>query len=174
MKLRWFLVFVAAALALTAVVYADRWDLVKRQIDRKFPTVPKISTSELAALLNDPGAKKPVLFDVRTEAEFKISHLAGARRAEPKSDPSDLPRQKETPIVTYCSVGYRSAEVAERLRVAGYTNVRNLEGSIFQWANEGRPLVRGAGEPTDKVHPYSATWGTLLKKEHRANLPAAK
>ena len=45
--------------------------------------------------------------------------------------------------MTYCAVGYRSAEMATQLRAAGFTNVRNLEGSIFQWANEHRPLVHG-------------------------------
>ena len=54
---------------------------------------------------------------------------------------------KDAPIVTYCSVGYRSGKMAERLQAAGYTNVRNLEGSIFKWANEHRPLVRGESEP---------------------------
>jgi len=29
---------------------------------------------------------------------------------------------------------------------AGYTQMQNLEGSIFQWANERRPLLRD-GEP---------------------------
>jgi hypothetical protein len=45
--------------------------------------------------------------------------------------------------VTYCAVGYRSSETAERLHAAGFTNVRNLDGSTFQWTNEHRPLVRG-------------------------------
>ena len=176
MKLRWGLAFVGATVARAAVVYADRWDFVKRQIDRKFPDVPKITTGELAALLAEAGAQQPVLLDVRTEPEFKVSQLVGARRVEPKSDPatSDLPRSKETPIVTYCSVGYRSAEFAQQLRAAGYTNVRNLEGSIFQWANEGRPLVNGRGDSTKEVHPFNAVWGTLLKKEHRAETPGAK
>jgi len=72
--------------------------------------------------------------------------------------------------VTYCSVGYRSAKMAQRLRNAGYTNVQNLEGSIFEWANEHRPLVRD-GEPTKQVHPYSALRGHLLRDEVRAPLP---
>ena len=44
---------------------------------------------------------------------------------------------------------------------AGFEHVYNLEGGIFQWANEGRALYR-AGEPAEKVHPYNRTWGRLL------------
>jgi hypothetical protein len=75
--------------------------------------------------------------------------------------------KKETPIVTYCAVGYRSGEMAERLRAAGFTNVRNLEGSIFAWANEHRPLVQ-ENERATRVHPYNGFWGRLLNDDARA------
>ena len=45
-----------------------------------------------------------------------------------------------------------------------------MSGSIFQWANEGYPIERN-GEPADKVHPYNARWGKLLKPQLRADLP---
>lgn len=45
----------------------------------------------------------------------------------------------------------------------------NLEGSIFAWANEGRPLVDDKGLAT-KVHPYDAKWGELLKPALRSPL----
>jgi hypothetical protein len=44
--------------------------------------------------------------------------------------------------VIVCSVGYRSAYFAEELAGAGFTGVRNLEGSIFQWANSGHAVHR--------------------------------
>jgi rhodanese-related sulfurtransferase len=76
---------------------------------------------------------------------------------------------KDTPIVTYCAVGYRSGDLAERLRAAGFSNVHNLEGSIFQWANEHRPLVREE-QRASMVHPYSTFWGRLLNDDVRAPL----
>jgi hypothetical protein len=45
--------------------------------------------------------------------------------------------------------------------------VRNLDGSIFAWANEGRPLERN-GQPAQLVHPYDALWGKLLDPARRA------
>jgi rhodanese-related sulfurtransferase len=145
------------------------WFLLKKSLRHKFPKVEWISTSELADWLADKRRPAPVLLDVRTPDEWNVSHLPGARRVDPnasvESVAAGLP--KDTPIVTYCAVGYRSGEMADRLRAAGFSNVRNLEGSIFQWANEHRPLVRG-DERARTVHPYSAFWGRLLNDDVRA------
>jgi rhodanese-related sulfurtransferase len=103
-----------------------------------------------------------VLLDARTQSEFDISHLAGASRVDPDSDELDpAPVLGETLVVVYCSVGYRSAAVARRLDAAGFRHVYNLEGGIFQWANEGRAVYRG-GKRVEEVHPYNRAWGRLL------------
>ena len=147
------------------------WFFVKRSLRGKFQHVHWITTGQLAEWLAAKDRPQPVLLDVRTPAEWQVSHLPGARRVDPKADPqtaaAGLP--KDAPIVTYCSIGYRSAAMAERLRAAGYSHVQNLEGSIFQWANEHRPLVR-EGAPVTRVHPYSAAWGRLLAPEVRAEV----
>lgn len=155
--------------AITPLLFAQGigWGLVNAKIRSEFPDVPRMSTSELADALNDSKQPKPLLRDVRTRAEFEVSHLAGATRVESGADVTKLALPRGKAIVTYCAVGYRSAALAKKLRDAGYTNVTNLEGSIFRWANENRPLVHD-GQPTDKVHPYNALWGTLVDKGHRA------
>jgi len=150
--------------------HAIRWSLVNAKIRSEFPDVPRISTEELAAWLNDSARKPPVLLDVRERAEFEVSHLRNAQQVQPSALASAIQLPKDQAIVTYCSVGYRSGGFAERLRQAGYTNVANLEGSIFQWANEGRLVFSGA-TPVKKVHPYGRTWGLLLKKKLRAEMP---
>jgi rhodanese-related sulfurtransferase len=147
------------------------WPTVKAQIAKEFPSVKKVSTAELAKELDSP--QRPALVDVRTAAEFEVSHLSGAQHVDPEAAASDLKLAKDALIVTYCSVGYRSARFAERLQKAGFLSVRNLEGSIFQWANEGRPLVNSSG-PTTTVHPYDRNWGTLLDASRRAKVPDAK
>ena len=65
------------------------------------------------------------------------------------------------------TLGRLCSELARRLMKNGITNVFNLEGSIFQWANEGRALA-GTNGPAAKVHPYNDRWGALLKPEVRA------
>ena len=143
------------------------WRLVNAKIRSEFPAVKRISTAELAEWLNDSTREQPLLLDVRTRPEFEVSHLRGACHVAPDAAASAIRPPKDRPIVTYCSVGYRSGRFAERLAAAGFSNVVNLEGSIFRWANEGRELVRD-GRKVDKVHPYNRAWGLLLKRSRRA------
>lgn len=147
------------------------WFILKQSLRHRFPGVEWITTEQLADWLADEKRPPPVLLDVRTEEEWNVSHLPGARRVDPGVPVEEAAEglSKETPIVTYCAVGYRSGELATKLRAAGLTNVRNLEGSVFQWANEYRPLVRG-DEAVTTVHPYSNIWGALLMDDVRAAL----
>ena len=46
-------------------------------------------------------------------------------------------------------------------------SVHNLEGSIFKWANEGRPMVDNEGKPTKYCHPYNTVFGLTLSKDLR-------
>lgn len=147
----------------------DGLEKMKALVHERFPVVRHLTPAELAAWLADPKRSAPVLLDVRTRVEFEVSHLPGARHVEPGIPTSELlpTLPAGQPVVVYCSVGYRSAECATRLLKAGFTNVINLEGSLFQWANEGRPIEAG-GQPATKVHPYSERFGKLLKPELRA------
>jgi len=161
---------IVAALALFGMRSID-WFLLKQSLRHRFAKVEWITTAQLADWLADQQRPPPVLLDVRTEEEWDVSHLSGARRVDPNSSVEKVAAEisKETPIVTYCAVGYRSGALATKLREAGFTNVRNLEGSIFEWANEHRPLVR-EDQPVTTVHPYSSLWGRLLVDEARAPL----
>lgn len=129
-------------------------------------TVPTVPAAALAQELAQPAA--PLLLDVRTPAEFRVSHLAGARFVSYDSIATatfaDLDRTR--PVVVYCSVGVRSERLGERLQALGFSQVRNLYGGLFEWVNEGHPVVNAAG-PTANVHPYSALWSPWLKRGHK-------
>ena len=49
-------------------------------------------------------------------------------------------------------------------------NVFNLQGSIFQWANEGR-LLMANDRAVHAVHPYNERWGVLLNPQLHPNAP---
>ena len=166
------LLVVAGCFGGIASSHAIGWSLVNAKIRRDFPAVRRITTVELAEWINDPRRSQPFLLDVRERAEFEVSHLPRAHHVAPDAPASTVHQPIDLPIVTYCSVGYRSGAFAERLRAAGFTNVVNLEGSIFRWANEGRPLFRHQRQ-VEMVHPYNRTWGLLLKNEHRAKVAAS-
>ncbi len=148
------------------------WALVNYKVRHDFPDVRRTNPKQVADALHDPKGPNPVLLDVRTKAEYQVSHIHGARRVEPGSDASAIDLPHDTPIVTYCSVGYRSGAFAKKLNEAGYKNVQNMGGSIFEWANDGYPIEQD-GHPVKKVHPYNARWGKLLKQSLRADVPPA-
>ncbi len=141
------------------------WFLLRQLLRLQFPQIKTMSPANLAAWLAQSDPNKPLLLDVRTEAEYAVSHLPGAVQINPTTqDFNHLGAiAPETLIVTYCSVGYRSAALAKHLQQAGYQNVVNLEGSIFRWANEHRLVVR-QGRPVRQVHPYNRVWGWLLDR----------
>lgn len=126
-------------------------------------TVPTVPAAALAEELAAP--RPPLLLDVRTPVEYRVSHLRGARFVAFDSIATaqfaDLDRTQ--PVVVYCSVGVRSERLGERLYALGFRNVRNLYGGLFEWVNEGHSVVDSAGSTTN-VHPYSPFWSPWLKR----------
>jgi rhodanese-related sulfurtransferase len=132
-------------------------------IRETFPEVKQLSTHELGAWLEDTTREPPLILDVRAPEEFAVSHLRDAQLAPDLATAIPLVRsiQPDRAIIVYCSVGYRSSRLARFLLKETPASVWNLEGSIFQWANEGRAVYRGATR-VDRVHPYNEEWGQLL------------
>ena len=148
------------------------WSTTLKMIRAKFPGVAQLSTDSLQAWLDESErapSERPLLLDVREKEEYEVSHLKDAVLAASEKEALEalegVPPGR--PVVLYCSVGYRSSEMAGFLQKRGYEKVYNLEGSIFAWANEGRPVYRG-GEHVQVVHPYDRVWGKLLKKALRS------
>ena len=135
-----------------------KWDVAERYPNVQTVTVPELNGMMLAG-------EKVVLLDVREAEEYAVSHLKGAKRARTLAAAMPLLPREDTPIVVYCSVGFRSAELAEALMGQGRTNVFNLAGSIFEWANEGLPLYR-EDERVNEVHPFDEKWGRLLDEKY--------
>ncbi len=107
-----------------------------------------------------------VLLDTRKREEYQVSHLENAFWVGHKSfeinEVQEKYPKKDTPIVVYCSIGVRSETIGEKLLKAGYTNVKNLYGGIFEWKNEENPVFDSSGNATDKIHAFSKHWGKLL------------
>ena len=137
------------------------WKVVKGLMHRRFTGVQSVSSDKLANWLAG-DMPPPVLIDVREREEYDVSHLPNAQHlptfeAIQQADiPADATR------VLYWTVGYRSALRAQQLQDTGYKNVMNLDGSILEWYNQGRPVVVD-GQRVKQVHPYSRTWGVLLE-----------
>jgi rhodanese-related sulfurtransferase len=126
-------------------------------------SVPEISVKGIDSL------KYAVFIDSRSLAEFEVSRIKNARWSGFDEFTTDNLKDvsKESTLVVYCSVGYRSEKISEKLLDLGYANVYNLYGGIFEWLNEGKPVVDSNGNTTDTVHAYSKTWGIWLKNGNK-------
>lgn len=107
-----------------------------------------------------------MLLDVRSAQEFADGHLEGAVRADSVGDALLHLRQRPAGVsaVLYCSVGHRSSALADKLLARGAGSIYNLEGSLFEWANEGNAVLATDGR-SGKVHPYDRQWGVLLRRD---------
>lgn len=147
---------------------------VKALVRTKFPAARQLSTQELSQWLESDKKEKLIILDIREKAEYEISHLPGAVWVHPDTDFEDVLDQIKSAetVVAYCSVGYRSSQFITRIQKAGKKagknlNLWNLEGSIFQWANEDRPIENSKGEAVELVHPYNKTAGKMLEPSRR-------
>lgn len=127
-------------------------------------TVPVISTTGLDSILSSNS--NLILLDTREKLEFDVSHLPGSTLAAYSSFSADELKnlERSTPIVVYCTIGYRSERIGEKLKAAGFTNVHNLYGGIFHYKNEGGIVVTSSNDTTDKVHTYNKQWSRFLEK----------
>ena len=110
--------------------------------------------------------KNIVLLDTREKREYEVSHLKNAHWVgfENFDLKSVTAIPKDANIVVYCSIGVRSGKIGEKLMQAGYSNVHNFYGSIFEWVNQGNPVYDMAGKPTNKIHGYNWKWGVWCNK----------
>jgi rhodanese-related sulfurtransferase len=117
--------------------------------------------------VKEAKTKKSAYFiDTRVKREFDVSHIKNAQWVGYNEFNLEKVRNipKDSEVIVYCSVGYRSEKIGEKLEKAGYKNVKNLWGGIFEWVNDGNLVVDNTEKTTQKVHAYSQKWGTWLLK----------
>jgi rhodanese-related sulfurtransferase len=129
-------------------------------------SVPYISVQELAM-----PSIEAIILDSREQKEYETSHLkdaicVGYDYFSVDSIQSQLPN-KGAKIVVYCSLGIRSETVAEKLKKAGYTNVYNLYGGIFEWKNKNFKVYNSEENETENVHTFNEAWSKWLLKGNK-------
>jgi len=127
-------------------------------------SVPIISCKELSAIKDDESV---ILLDARELNEYNTSHIPGAKHIGynkfKKKDLENL--DKDSKVIVYCSIGYRSEKIGEKLKDLGFGQVYNLYGSIFEWANQGNQLENKSGETTQELHTYNRQWSKWVDNQ---------
>jgi rhodanese-related sulfurtransferase len=107
-----------------------------------------------------------LIMDIRERKEYEVSHLPQAEtglafRGELRNKKlKEIPKDAQIRLIG--SVGIRSEMIGEKLLQAGYSNVKNLYGGIFSWANQGHPLIDKDGNPTTYIHGYNKGLSSYL------------
>lgn len=163
-----FLLLVAAVLGGLGWDGSPLGSMVLRQALRlKFREVRRVSPDELVSWTQDPKRPPPLLLDARPDSSFARSHIQGAVRIDPTHPDltvlAHVPRDQ--PLVVYDAAGVMGTAMVVGLTEAGFSRVSNLEGGIFQWVNEGHPIVSDSGAAT-AVDPVNWGWGRLLKARY--------
>jgi rhodanese-related sulfurtransferase len=129
-------------------------------------SIPYVSVQELAM-----PKTTAILLDARERSEYEVSHLQNAIHVGHDNFDIEVVTEKITDtsaiIVVYCSLGVRSEDIAEQLKTAGYTNIYNLFGGIFEWKNNGFTVYNNQDKPTENVHAFSKEWSKWLLKGNK-------
>jgi rhodanese-related sulfurtransferase len=129
--------------------------MYRRYKREAYAGVPDISVSHLIAGRDSSGM---VVVDARPTEERKVSMIPGAITRDEFE--RHRGQYRDSMIVVYCTIGYRSGEYTGELREKGF-EAYNLIGGVLSWAHAGRTFVAEDGEHTKKVHVYGRKWNLL-------------
>lgn len=81
---------------------------------------------------------KMLVIDARDAGQFAKGHIPGAINLDWRqvlAKRNEIPKNK--PVLVYCNTGSLSAQAGFALRVAGWENVRILQGGMEEWKAKG-------------------------------------
>lgn len=125
-------------------------------------TVPTITVADAY-----PDRSRYTFLDAREIEEYGVSHIQDAIHIgyEDFDLKSLTAIDKDTPIIIYCSIGYRSEKIGKLLIDAGYSSVLNLYGSIFEWVNQHHPVYNTSGVEAASIHSYNRAWSKWISNK---------
>jgi sodium/bile acid cotransporter 7 len=96
-----------------------------------------------------------VFVDVRTPEEQRVSMIPGA--VTDVHFLENVEKYKDDILIGYCTISYRSGELAKKLREERGITMYNLRGGLLAWAHDGGKVVDQQGE-TKGIHVYERKW----------------
>jgi rhodanese-related sulfurtransferase len=141
----------------------------------------EIETAALARRITGTS-QRVLILDIRSKAEYDVSHLEGAVWIAPETDVDSFiasmgPNARDAYVVFYCTLGLRSTEYAlktmDPLARIGARKVVVLKHGILGWANANFKLVDSQGT-TRFVHPFNPESAARLTEPELARFEPRK
>lgn len=128
----------AAALLLAPAAQADNKDIAIEEMAGYLEFVDYGGGVIFAEQIPKDEWPKMVVIDARDAGQFAKGHIPGAIHMDWRqvlARRNEIPKNK--PVLVYCNTGSLSAQAGFALRVAGWDNVRILQGGMEEWKAKG-------------------------------------
>jgi rhodanese-related sulfurtransferase len=140
MKIRFTILVIAtaASLMLAPAVHADNKAAVIDEMEGYLEFVDYGGGVIFAEQIPKDEWSKMMVIDARDPAQFAKGHIPGAVNMDWRqvlAKRSTIPKNK--PVLIYCNTGSLSAQAGFALRVAGWDNVKILQGGMEEWKAKG-------------------------------------
>lgn len=127
-----------AALALTPNAWADNKAAAIDEMEGYLEFVDYGGGVIFAEQIPKEEWSKMMVIDARDPGQFAKGHIPGAVNMDWRqvlAKRNTIPKNK--PVLIYCNTGSLSAQAGFALRVAGWDNVRILQGGMEEWKAKG-------------------------------------
>jgi rhodanese-related sulfurtransferase len=131
-------VLVAAAMAISTPAMADSKAVLIDEISGYLEFIDYGGAVIFAEQIPRAEYSKMMVIDARDAGQFSKAHIPGAVNIEWRKvleQRSKIPKDKM--VLIYCNTGSLSAQAGLALRLAGYDNVKILQGGFEEWKAKG-------------------------------------
>jgi rhodanese-related sulfurtransferase len=88
---------------------------------------------------------KPLVLDVRDDAEFAAGHIQGAKHiplAQLAERIKEIEKFKDKTVLVHCQRGMRAKAACTILKAQEFTQLQQLDGGLEAWQQANLPLVK--------------------------------
>ena len=132
------LALAAAAILLTPSVWANNKAIAVDEMEGYMEFVDYGGGVIFPEQIPKEDWKRIFVIDARDAAQFARGHIPGAVNMDWRTvlaKRNEIPRDR--PVIIYCNTGSLSAQAGFALRVAGWDNLRILQGGMESWKAKG-------------------------------------
>lgn len=107
-----------------------------------------MSPADAYSTITEARPDNLVVLDVRTPEEFEEQHLADAVLVDfhgPDFADRIADLDRDATYVMYCRSGNRSGQAREMMQNLGFSDVRDIDGGILSWLDQGLPVETSSG-----------------------------